>query len=621
MISALNTRIMPIVVPVRSRVVFNRDVSVMKNEHSQSRSSREHSKTPKVSVQNQGKSSPTVKELRLAAETEVAQTSNRTAPIGGEELLHELQVHQIELEMQNENLRIVQGELERSLARYFELYDLAPIGYLTLDARGDVTESNIAAAKILGLDRRALIGNQLLSRIHPDDQPAFSKFFYGVYEEKIKRSVEIRLVGGEGQVPWVRAEAEVQKADGADVCRMVISDITKLKVAQEEQERMSLDLQRNHQLEALGLLAGGIAHDFNNLLVGIFGYMEAALSVSRDDQLTSYLSKGLGALERARGLTRQLLTFSSGGSPIKKIGPLFPLVEEAARFVLSGSSIGFDVSVEPGLWSGDIDAGQIAQVVENVVINAREAMASGGSIKISAENISVYEGQRHNLKPGDYVRVTIVDSGIGMSKEVIERIFDPFYSTKSAGRGLGLSTSYSIIKRHGGLIEIESVVGRGTSVGIYVPAVRAKTDALRVVVPSKHAGAGSIIIMDDEEGVREVLGRMVSRLGYSAILTTRGEEAIEALKAEREKGTSLAAVMLDLTIRGGKGGRETCAEMRLIDGNIPIFVVSGYSEDPVMVDPAEFGFTASLQKPFTTAELCGMLEAHLGQTPSAINVT
>lgn len=383
---------------------------------------------------------------------------------------------------------------------------------------------------------------------------------------------------------------------------VLVRDITGRK-------RMDEVLQNAQKLESLGILAGGIAHDFNNLLAGIFGYIDLARSISKEAKAIEYLDATLSAMNRARALTLQLLTFARGGSPVQKIMRLLPFIQETAQFALSGSNVLCRFDLPDNLWPCNIDKNQIGQVIDNIVINAEQAMPGGGTIELSAKNISYEEKGHPLLAKGDYVKVSIKDSGIGIPKEILPRIFDPFYTTKTKGHGLGLATCYSIINRHGGAIEVESEPGKGSVFHVYLPA-SAGPVVIQTAPSGKHKGSGAIIIIDDEEVVRDILKEMIESFGYTAVCKNEGKEAIEFYIKESANRT-FKALFCDLTIPGGMGGIEVVAEIRKLNKEIPVFVVSGYAENSVMKDPCKHGFTASISKPFTMGELTEMLNKYV----------
>ncbi|HOU90200.1 MAG TPA: PAS domain-containing protein [Polyangiaceae bacterium] len=378
-------------------------------------------------------------------------------------------------------------------------------------------------------------------------------------------------------------------------------DITARKLEEEA-------LQRVQKLESLGVLAGGIAHDFNNLLTGIFGCIDLALESTAEPAVKETLSKALGAIDRSRALTQQLLTFAEGGAPIKQVGSLGPFLRQTAEFALSGARAACTFRIPADLWCCDFDRNQIGQVIDNVVINAQQAMPDGGEIELSAENVTlVDDGVRAQPAPGHYVKISIADRGPGIAPEILPRIFDPFFTTKRQGHGLGLATAYSIVDRHGGHIEVDSTPGQGSVFHVYLPALPGASPGRRSTAPPPPRSPGTVIVMDDEEIVRFALGRVLESLGYSVITTANGGEAIAALRRERAAARRVDAMILDLTVAGGMGGREAVSELRALEPELPIYVASGYADDPIMASPAAYGFTDSIGKPFSRAELMRLL--------------
>jgi signal transduction histidine kinase/CheY-like chemotaxis protein len=419
---------------------------------------------------------------------------------------------------------------------------------------------------------------------------------------------EFRIVRPDGRVAHIRANGSVIRDGQGKPARMIgiNADITERKNTEEA-------LQNAQRLESLGLLAGGIAHDFNNLLTGIFGYVELAHADSRDESVVDCLASCIETIDRARSLTRQLLTFAKGGAPILKTGPLFPFVQDTVRFALSGSNVSCHVEGAEHLRPCSFDRNQIAQVLENIVINALQAMPVGGALEVRARNVEIKS--HPTLKAGVYVRISVRDQGIGIPRELLSRVFDPFFTTKPKGHGLGLATSYSIVKRHGGCIEAESELGKGSTFHVYLPAADDAAVADASAHKAGHRGQGTFLLMDDEEVVLETTGRMLESFGYTVVRRTNGKDAVDFFAQERKAGRELAGMIFDLTIPGGMGGEEAVKAIRLLDHNLPVFVVSGYAEDPVMAEPGAYGFTASLCKPFMRAELARMLEKHIGQLP------
>jgi len=373
-----------------------------------------------------------------------------------------------------------------------------------------------------------------------------------------------------------------------------------------ERRRTEEELQKSQKLESLGILAGGIAHDFNNLLGGIFGFLDLAMEATSEKIVFGYLEKSMNTIERARSLTQQLLTFARGGAPIRKVESMIPLIQETAQFVLSGSSISCSFNIPDDLWHCNIDKNQIAQVIENVVINASQAMPFGGKIELTAKNAIIEENTHPILKKGEYVKISIRDWGIGIPNEFLSKIFDPFFTTKEKGHGLGLATAYSIVNRHGGCIEAESESGKGTTFHLYLPAAKNLNQESRDSQFQSFRGSGIFLIMDDDENIRELLGNMLNSFGFEVVKKESGEKLLDYF--QEMKNQEIIGMIFDLTIPGGMGGKDTLIEIRKHDKNIPVFVTSGYGEDPVMANPTAYGFSGSLNKPFRKSDLEKLLK-------------
>ena len=358
-------------------------------------------------------------------------------------MLHELRVHQIQLEIQNEELCRTQEELDAARARYFDLYDLAPVGYVTLSKKGLILEANLTAATLLGVSRSALVKQPITHFIVNADQDIYylhQKVLLGTGESQV---CELRMLKNNGMTFWARLEATIAhgaiQADSqeAPVCRVILSDITERKQAADEHWKFEQLNQKSQKLESLGLLAGGIAHDFNNLLGGIFGYIEIAKVSTKEDKVSDCLAKALRTMNRARGLTHQLLTFSKGGTPVKKVGPLFPFINEAAQRALSGSNVSCSFNVPGNLWSSSFDPDQIGQVIENIIINAQQAMPGGGVIDASAENNSLTDKNIGSLSAGDYVKITSRTPASAFRERSCRGFSTRFLPQKKRGTALG----------------------------------------------------------------------------------------------------------------------------------------------------------------------------------------
>src|SRR5512133_323123 len=442
--------------------------------------------------------------------------------------------------------------------------------------------------------------------VHHDDRELLNGYFRKILELGGKSDLPpIRVLHKDGTWHWIEGIANnlinVQSVNGIVVN---FRDIT-------ERRRTEDALHNAQKLESLGILAGGIAHDFNNLLGGIYGCIDLAAETAKDRDTLLYLKKAHTSIDRARSLTHQLLTFAKGGTPVKAPGNMITVVQETITFALSGSNVSATFQFPEFVSICEFDKNQISQVLDNVVINAIQAMPDGGKIDVSVENM-FFDIQWHGSLPaGNYVRVSIRDYGVGISKENLPRIFDPFFPTKPKGHGLGLATCYSISKRHDGYIDVESEERVGTIFHIYLPAFSEYADNDDIEGVVLHKGSGLFIIMDDEDIMADILRGMLSAFGYSVICTKNGLEVLSAYNDEIHEGRRPVGMIVDLTIPGGMGGKETIAEIRKFDSEIIVFVASGYAEDPVMADPEKIGFTSSICKPFKKRDLAKLLNKYL----------
>jgi len=395
---------------------------------------------------------------------------------------------------------------------------------------------------------------------------------------------------------------------------LVFRDVT-------EHERLEQELVRAARLESVGVLAGGIAHDFNNILTAVMGNLALALlDAGNSAEASERLRAAEKATLRARDLTQQLLTFAKGGDPVREAVQLATVIRETTDFALHGSSVKAIYHLPVDLWPADVDKGQIARVVQNLVINSIQAMPAGGTLRLAACNEPAGEGHRSGLAPGDYIQLTIADTGEGISAEHLPRIFDPYFTTKRSGSGLGLAAVYSIVKKHAGHISAESTVGQGTTFSLWLPAVRTAPVAAAELPPATRAKfAGRVLFMDDEETIRQMATLLLKRLGFEVECAEEGAEAVEKFRAAHAAGRPFTVVVMDLTVPGGMGGREAIGQLRAIDPQVKAIVSSGYSSDPVLANFRAHGFCSVVAKPYRIEDFTRALREALaetgGQTP------
>jgi two-component system cell cycle sensor histidine kinase/response regulator CckA len=475
---------------------------------------------------------------------------------------------------------------------------------------GVVKFANKRTADIMGYPLEEILSKPFTSFIYGNDRQMVMERHLERTRDKDSKGKDListypfRIVCKSGEIKWVEISVIKIEWEGMPATLNFGSDITERK--QLEGERQRID-----KLESVGTLAGGIAHDFNNILTGILGNISLAIlkTQTHNDDINEILKEAEKASLRAKDLTQQLLTFARGGAPIKKLMPINDLIKDTVSFALRGSNVNCQFSIRSDLWQAEIDEGQIGQVISNLVLNARQSMPMGGMIEVGAENITISKGQRPEtiapLQAGDYVRIAITDHGIGIPPQHIDKIFDPYFTTKQAGSGLGLATCYSIIHNHDGHIGVISEVGKGSTFSIFLPASRKEIEIEKFDIKEELlAVKGRILIMDDEKVVTDIAGRMLKYMGYEDVaFAADGDEAIKLYRAAMEAGNPFAVVMLDLTIPGGKGGTETIKELLEIDPEVTAIVSSGYSDNMTMAKYSEYGFKAVVSKPYTIEQL------------------
>jgi two-component system cell cycle sensor histidine kinase/response regulator CckA len=489
--------------------------------------------------------------------------------------------------------------LRESEERFRELAESLPLTIFETDLQGRITYVNRTGLDVLGYLRQDIeAGVDILDVIAPVDREMVREMFTSrlkgddqVYREyqglrKDRSMFPISIVSN----PILRNNIPVG-------LRGIVSDISDRKKAEEQSLRVQ-------KLESLGMLAGGIAHDFNNLLQGVFGYISLArLNVDQQEQCLAALKQAEKALHLSVTLSNQLLTFSKGGDPVKERTDLLPVINNAVKFSLSGSRSEYRIIADDSLWQVEADGGQIGQVIQNLVINADQSMPEGGLIEITARNVSAIDkALPRGLQKGNYLELSVKDSGAGIPDRLISKIFDPYFTTKEKGTGLGLTTSYSIVKNHSGLIDVKSESGKGSVFYVYLPAIidGQKTDeADKEMLSMSSVRAAKVLLMDDDPIIREVGGAMVNALGHEVQFAANGEEVISTYLLAKKSEKPFDVVILDLTIRGGMGGAATVRKLLEIDPEVRAVVSSGYSDDSSASKHKEQGFKAFLKKPYS----------------------
>ncbi|HET7824283.1 MAG TPA: PAS domain S-box protein, partial [Anaeromyxobacter sp.] len=491
--------------------------------------------------------------------------------------------------------------LRESEALFRDLAERATVGvYLIQD--GILVYVNPRMAEVFGYAPEEIMGRMRNADLTlPEDRELVAENVRRRLEARAASiQYEFRGVRKSGEVIWVEVYGTRTTHRGRPAIVGTLIDTTRKKTAEEEQARVE-------KLESLGLLAGGIAHDFNNLLAAILADLSLAREASgADADLKELLGEAEGAALRAKELTLQLLTFSRGGAPVKKRLDVGPVLRAAASFALRGSNVSCEYDLAPDLWPVHVDEGQIGQVMQNLVLNAVQAMPEGGVVRISAENVREAGDAMGEAEAPRCVRIAVADGGPGIAPEIARRIFDPYFTTKQGGTGLGLATAHSIVKRHGGAIRVETTLRRGATFVVTLPA-SADTAEQKPARGTAAPGQGRIAVMDDDELVRRAVARMLRKLGYDVALACDGAELLALCASARAEGRPIDVAIMDLTIPGGMGGKETVALLGEREPAVKAIVSSGYSKDPVMADHRKYGFASVLAKPYQIEELAGTL--------------
>ncbi len=496
--------------------------------------------------------------------------------------------------------------LRSSEERLRTIVDQSPMGIILWDTQFQVSQWNQAAEKILGYSTEEAVGLPAKSLIPEEMHPHIEKIWQKLIttQDGIRSHNEnITKSGSIIQCDWFNSPIfdALGNLQGA---LSLVENVT-------ERKRTEKELRKIEKLESTGILAGGIAHDFNNILTAILGNINLSLF---DDSLSAKTRELLIAAEKAsiqaKDLTQQLLTFAKGGEPIRESTSLAEIIKDSATFVLHGGNVSCSCQLPDDLWYAVVDRGQFSQVIQNIVLNARHSMPKGGKVSIACENVLPANDPFTLLEPEAlYVRISIKDSGIGIHAELLDKIFDPYFSTKQEGSGLGLAITHSIVNKHRGHILVNSQLGKGTEFVIYLPATSQAThkgNARQVAAATTRPM--KVLVMDDEAAVQKVLGAMLTTLGHSVLFASEGREAIRLYLDLLPTAEPVDLVIADLTIPGGLGGKETMLELQKIDPGVRGIVSSGYSTDPVMASFKEHGFRAAVTKPYLLQGLAEAIE-------------
>jgi PAS domain S-box-containing protein len=493
--------------------------------------------------------------------------------------------------------------LQESEENYRRLVELSPEA-IYICSEGRLIFSNASGAILLGANSaEELCGRAIIDFIQDDQRDSVQKRIKDLRKKgESSRLIEGMVIRLDGSSIPVETAAIPFTYRGVSSILIVARDVSERIKMQDEQIKAQ-------KLESLGVFAGGIAHDFNNILTSILANLSfARMQLSPSHLIVKRLEECEKATVRASELTQQLLTFARGGEPAKRLIDPTPLIREATSFILRGSTVKSIIDLPSGLWTVEADGGQLSQSLHNLLINAAQAMPNGGEVNVRAGNVVLDRDNLYRLPQGSYLKISVKDHGCGIPPENLARIFDPYFTTKSQGSGLGLASVYSIMKRHGGTVGITSTIGVGSCFEILLPASPGKgPDIFSVNASSEKPGGGKVLIMDDEDYIRDIAAEILRYMGFEVESCADGREAVEFYLRAMANNTPFAAVILDLTIPGGMGGREAASLILEKDPGAVLIVSSGYSNDPIIANYQSFGFSGAIRKPFDSNTLAGEL--------------
>ena len=485
---------------------------------------------------------------------------------------------------------------------------------IATDIEGRVLLLNSIAEELCGASLQEIVGKPLPAELTLRNRKIsrmFQEIFNNIHESGRKLDIGMRKIGRDSDHDkkyLLGSGAPIRNRSGTVMGYVfILRDMT-------EDIKLQNEILKVKKLESIGILAGGIAHDFNNILTSILGNVNLAkLMMERGSDTAQLIGEAENAIIRAQGLTRQLLTFSKGGAPVKQVVSIQEVIRDSADFMLRGSNVKCTFHFHDDLRPVNIDVGQFSQVVQNLVINAIQAMPEGGDLSIEIENCTLTGTELLPLRPGDYIRIAIIDTGSGIDPRHLSKIFDPYFTTKDGGSGLGLASSFSIIKKHEGHIEAESAPGRGSCFNIYLPSTQDSLRKDRRDGDSITPATGSVLLLDDDENVGATVKKMLEHLGMNVDLTSNGFDTIELYKSRYAAGAAFDLVILDLTIPGGIGGKEVLEELMKINPWVSAIVSSGYSTDSVMSNYERYGFKGVISKPYRLEELSRVINRILSE--------
>ena len=538
--------------------------------------------------------------------------NDRLSPTGNDEIFSLSQ----EINGMIDNTEKRNQELRESEGRYKSIMEQSVCAIFIVNIEKDtILRTNQTFERIFGYSKEDI--HQLkLSSLSSYPESRFEDFLKTISKDNPLVGKQIILKNKNGENLDVEISGSEIEYEGRRALSIIAWDVT-------EKHRLEREMARNQKLESLGVLAGGIAHDFNNMLTSIVSNIEIAKAQLPDNEMSKRrLEESVCSAMRAKHLTQQLLTFSKGGQPIKEILDLASIVRISTEFVLAGSKLVAEYDIEENLRKVFADPVQIDQVINNLIINAVQAMPRGGKLFIKVRNLVIEEGDYPLLESGHHIRIDIIDEGVGIPPNDLERIFDPFYTTKEKGSGLGLSTVRSIVSNHGGIVLVDSIVGKGTTFSVILPSI--KTENLPAFYPSPEINNtthhGRILVMDDEEPILDVLQTMLEDFGYQVACVRDGDEAISIYRTALSNGHPFQAVIMDLTIRGGMGGKEAVQGILALNPNARVIVSSGYSNDPIMANPQDYGFWDVLAKPFTMQDLSSKISSATANITNSLDL-